>query len=215
MSLSHDGKSGPGSQATNSPHASVFALSKDDDEREEHHHRSTVPTTPRHFNAPSELGTTLQPCDHSTDLSTSERDQYHPVAGRQRRRSSPGNVKQPGALQGSFDRDVDGSPEGTWNTLNSQLLPPKTSTVSRSRTPELPQALISKIANGTMQREEIEAAINDQFQKFLHRGISSASGVNQATPGTAKRYKCDQCTRTVQRHCDLRYVSLTQHQSPT
>lgn len=191
-----------------------MALSRDNGDRGENHHWSTVSTGPRHPDAPSELGTSLQPCDLSADLSSSERDQCHPVAGRQRRRSSLGNVEQSGALQVPLDRDVDGSPVGTRNTLNSRFLSPNTSAVPRCHTPELPQAFISKITNGTMKREEIESAFKDHMHKLLCGGISFARGADQAVPGTPKRYQCDQCSRTVQRHCDLRYVSWTQHLSP-
>lgn len=207
LSLSQDGTHDPGSQVTNSPHGSGLALSRDNGDREEHHQRSTRSTASQHPAAPSEFGTTLQPCDLRTDLSTSERDQYHPLDGRKRRMSSLGNVEQAGALQGPLDRDVDGSPVGMWNAPSGQLLSPNTSAISRFPTPELPPALISKMTNGTMKREEIESAIKNHLQKILNHGISSDRGVDPAASGAAKRYKCDQCSRTVQRHCDLRYLS--------
>lgn len=67
--------------------------------------------------------------------------------------------------------------------------------------------MIQKITNGAMKPEEIESAIKDHFRKLLNHSISSDRSPEQAASGVAKRYKCDQCPRTVQRHCDLRYVS--------
>ena len=213
LSLSNDRSIDSSLQSADTPHTAGFAIPKASHDREESCLQQVAGlAASQSTGASSKIRDTNLTPSGATNHSTSESDQYHQSPSHQRSRSSVGSVEESGLPSGALGKDSDGPSARTWDGRNGQRSSPNESAVLNYKTQEISQAILSDITNGVMKGEEIESAIKDHVKNILHNSISSSRNVGQAAStivprSTEKRYKCDQCPKTVKRHCDLKYVS--------
>lgn len=200
LSLSHDRDMETRSRPANTLHVSGYTVEK------ESHTREAVSLQYLSDIAPSQSnGAFFENYDTNSKYvgpahdSASERGRHYQPRGQTRSRSSQGKT------------DWSGSPrvtpaEGTVKTPKRHHSPISSSTLLHARAQALSQALACDITNGTSRREDIEAAIKERLKDILIDNSSCSPDVGQGALDTKNHFKCDQCFKTLKRHCDLKYV---------
>ena len=175
-------------------HGSSFASEKASDNRERIplQHVSDLPASPGSATISENRGTDWKHLEAPSE-SLGEKGGHQQLASPTRSRSWSGSSR--GALN-----------EAAVNVVKRQSSPMKSPAFLHRKAQELSQALASNLSSGSMKREEIETAIKDRVRDILNDTIPLSSDISQAALKNGNRFRCDQCSKQLKRHCDLKYV---------